>query len=285
MDEAVVQWTAAATTATTAVPITRDVGAARDEPCHDRRAVKIVSPFKDYYDSMRAMDREPDPLYLRDTRTLDVERGWWARRPHQNPAMHDRRNAVDPLWTTTTIPQHPQLAGTGRGVVGFCGRLYPFLTSGRVVCWTLPHFIAAVTAAADDAEDRRVRDERRQWLDRYERNDRLHEFSARAWDHFMASRTRVVDDAPFRFFDAPVLVVTDEHVVVNPQLRFYNFATQVDVYTAWQDLSTFLGNNLVKNVDVPRPVSDRLKAEAHGFDQQSFRKAKRARAKVDRGDW
>src|ERR1043166_8216813 len=34
------------------------------------RAMKIVSKFKDYYDSMRAMDREPEPFYLRETRTL-----------------------------------------------------------------------------------------------------------------------------------------------------------------------------------------------------------------------
>jgi hypothetical protein len=35
----------------------------------------------------------------------------------------------------------------------------------------------------------------------------------------------------------------------------------------------------------PRPITDELKAYAHGFDKQSFRRAKGGRKVTDRGDW
>lgn len=244
--------------------------------------MKIVSKFKDYYDSMRSMDREPEPLYVRETTTHRLTGYQWRGRRHgETPEGRATREAADPLWTEATTPPHPRRATGGRGVVAFCGRLYPFLTYGGRVAWTIQAFIDAAIATADDDDF----PDKRGWLERVANGQRLHEFNGRSWDHFMWSRTRVVDDAPFRHFDAPVIAMTDEDIVVNPRLHAYDFARQVDSYTAWQDISMFLGNNLVRSVMKPEPVSDELKAHAHGFDKQSFRKTKTGRKKSDRGDW
>jgi hypothetical protein len=116
-------------------------------------------------------------------------------------------------------------------------------------------------------------------------DDDLDAYHRRQRHHFERTRARTVADDAFRFFDAPVMAMTDELVVVNPRLSELHFASQVDPFTAWQDLSMFLGNNLVKNVSTPKPVTDDLKAHAHGFDKQSFRKSKTGRKKLDRSEW
>ncbi|HEY4223356.1 MAG TPA: hypothetical protein VGO62_18490 [Myxococcota bacterium] len=225
--------------------------------------MKIVSGFKDYYDALRSLDRDPEPLYLRETRRFALN----AR----DVDARERRAAADPLWTDVTI-QAP-LPGDDldddarvawrRGIVAFCGRLFPFFRASGVVRYDL---------AAFDVERAAPRARRSRW--------RPH----RDYAAFLRARTRTVDDDVFRFFDAPVLEMTDEEIVVNPSLKALDFATQVDPYTAWQDLSMFLGNNLVKNTP-PQPVSDDIKAHAHGFDKHSFKKAKAPRKKVDRSEW
>ena len=217
--------------------------------------MKIVSKFHDYYDALRAHDRDPEPLYVRETRE--------HRFGFRATTLEERaiRVACDPLWTNETTPPVPPEPWR-RGIVAFCGRIFAFVRNVDTgdVRYTFAHFID------DDADV----------VDRYRR---------RQWAHFERTRTRTVDDVAFRFFDAPVLLMDDERVVVNPALKPLSFASQVDPYTAWQDISTFLGNNLVKNVSTPRPVSDELKRDAHGFDRQSFKKAKAPRKKLDRGEW
>ncbi len=231
--------------------------------------MRIVSRFKDYYDALRSMDREPEPLYVRQTAEIALG----GARPTAEQVR--ARQAVRPLWTTATIPHHPPVGG--RGVVGFCGRLYPFLRFGGRTFHTFRGFYDAVRNS--DLPERASLLARLDGRSRYE-------LTRREWEAFEASRARTVEDGPFRFFNAPVIVMTDDHIVVNPRLRDYELARVVDPYTAWQDISVFLGNNLVNSAGPPRPVSDELRAEAHGFDRKlSFRKAKGGRQKVDRGDW
>ncbi len=64
-------------------------------------------------------------------------------------------------------------------------------------------------------------------------------------------------------------------LTVNPRLNQYNFASVVDPYTAFQELSMFIGNNLVDtSTTQPRPISDKLKSETKGFNEWSFRRHK-----------
>ena len=85
--------------------------------------VKLISRFKDYYDSLRALDRDPDPVYVRETQTHAL---------HSMAAA--RRFEADRLFSATTVM--PRIYGVERGVLGFCGRLFPFYIVGPSVCYT-----------------------------------------------------------------------------------------------------------------------------------------------------
>jgi hypothetical protein len=63
-------------------------------------------------------------------------------------------------------------------------------------------------------------------------------------------------------------------IELNPQLD-KGFQKLMSPYQAFQELEMYVGNYLVQPTIQEPPISDKIKAEIHGFDQFSFRKEKR----------
>lgn len=219
--------------------------------------MKIVSKFKDYYDSMRAQDLDKEPFYLRETKVFEM-----------HAMTDDQRFEADRL----TASFMPRITGLERGVLGFCGRLFPFYIVGRDVCYDQASLVAATEHSAFTDE----------WGYGVYGVTRAVQELGPEWG-YMRQR---IDDGPFIRFRAPVLWRRETELVTNPILKALYFQTQVDVYTAWQELSMFLGNNMVSASTVPpRPISDVERAEAKGFDKKTSFRNQKNRAKSERGDW
>ncbi len=238
--------------------------------------MRIVSRFKDFYDGVRALDREDTPLYVRDTHRIELSA----------VPMRERRELfarLGPLWRDSIIPPDPHVVPQAeRVVVGFCGHVFSGYLVFGAMCWTLSEVEAAVVRHLPHrAQHERVLDDLRStrvspWAPT---------LNAATWAQHVEHRPRRIAAAPFLAMRAPIVVVTDSAVIVNPSLRAYHFATQLDPYAAWQELSLFLGNTLLLDAPPPpRPIDDRLRAHTHGFDKSSFRNTKQ-RKKGDRIDW
>jgi len=65
-----------------------------------------------------------------------------------------------------------------------------------------------------------------------------------------------------------------ETVIINERLNQYNFQKVLPPMQAFQELAMYVGSYLTKLVIEEPPLSDKVKAEIHGFDKFSFRKAK-----------
>ena len=65
------------------------------------------------------------------------------------------------------------------------------------------------------------------------------------------------------------------HIIINPCLKDIGFQRVMDTVTTYQCIDMYLHNELCDkdNPDID-PISDKLKAEAHGFNKFSFRKDK-----------
>jgi hypothetical protein len=238
--------------------------------------VRIVSRFTDYYDGLRALDREDTPLYVRETTTTDLQ----ALTVRERDALLTQ---LGPLWHDDVVPPSPDfIADAERVVIGFCGRAFAGFRVFGEMCQDLDEVLALVDARVDD---RRERDHMRAQLESTSATRWHTRLSRGTWQRHVA-RCRVdVGAAPFVALRAPVVVVTDRSLVVNPCLREWGLARRVDPYAAWQELSLFLGNTLLLDAPPPpRPIDDALKAHAHGFDGQSFRNTKK-RPKANRSDW
>ncbi len=61
-------------------------------------------------------------------------------------------------------------------------------------------------------------------------------------------------------------------LVLNPNLSDLNFQKVMNNREAYQEIEMYLSNILVSDKMPENPISDKLKAESHGFDKKSFRK-------------
>ena len=68
--------------------------------------------------------------------------------------------------------------------------------------------------------------------------------------------------------------VPDMQLIINPCLKDYEFYRVFDPYTCYQEISMYVGNNLVEDPNKAWPIGDKLKVQSHGFDKYSFRKDK-----------
>ena len=65
-----------------------------------------------------------------------------------------------------------------------------------------------------------------------------------------------------------------QQVIINERLNLYHFQKVLPPMEAFQELAMYVGARLTKPVIEEPPISDKIKAEIHGFDKHSFRKGK-----------
>ena len=63
-------------------------------------------------------------------------------------------------------------------------------------------------------------------------------------------------------------------LVINPELRLYNFVSQADPYSAYQEIERYIGNDLVQQEDPTNKISDEIKRDLKGFNDWSFKRHK-----------
>jgi hypothetical protein len=228
--------------------------------------MRIVSNFHDYYDGVRGYGSDPRLVYVRETKEIE------------EPNLE----TIAPLLYIAN--KMPYWNEGSRGVVAFCGRAFPFYTYHSATVYSLQELkkiIRSMPLPSDYLENTKALLEslgnarfRREYKYRY-----LHyygQLNETSWNKFTKDMDLSLDDDFFRTLNAPVVLIEpsgrDCNLVLNPRLNKYNFASQRDPYTAYQELSMFLGNNMATQKDPEVHISDKLRAENHGFDKWSFRK-------------
>lgn len=226
--------------------------------------MKIISKFKDYYDGVGAHNQDPLPLYIRHTEVID---SYWK----------------DPI-KNIPITNYRQ-----EGWILFCGRVYPFYRihfmskwnghsyegGGEFFCYDVD---SVIKVYEEHAPEKNVLDK----LNNYKPKgygskwDGRVDLSVHTWKKWRENNSFTIKDDIFRHYNAPVILlhheVTTPQIVINPCLREYNFQSQVDPYTAYQEIDMFVGNNLVNQEDPNLKMTEALKVHSKGMDKWSFRK-------------
>lgn len=207
--------------------------------------MKIHSDFTDYYDHVRAFGVDPALRYVRKERRFYpsevkglpadwLERARWGKRE---------------LCDKTLV----------RFIVGFCGTLY--------LC----------TKVGNESVYRRDR-----LAELFPINPQWHKshYARRAIRNLLDQmEPRTGFDAIFIQVDAPLFTVEYDYpdnkhgelwLETNISLKERDFAKVKDPFTAFQEISAYLGNQLVKR-DQPDSIADEHRIAMHGFDKHSFR--------------
>ncbi len=246
--------------------------------------MRIISKFHDYYDSAMGYGQDPNLIYRRESQLLTFDRHVWK----WEAAILD---VLANKW--------PE--GLNAAILGFSGR------------FSLVHFPLMVPFRPDaftDASPKAITEEQVRayytadvnW-NGYETNGRRDpRESPRFIPNLVEEREKnvrelSVSDAIFRDLGAPIFLLTGDFeyeydhgrpitaltALTNPRLATLGFQTQLDPFTAFQEIATFLGSALATENQAPRTVGDdKIIAASKGFDEQSFRTQAPGTKKINR---
>ena len=227
--------------------------------------MKIISKFHDYYDGVRRYGFDPSIVYVRDTvevkRLPSVLQTLLARIPNRLPTDYGQSMV---------------------GLVGFCGRAYPFMYYRESYCYTVEHFQQAIKRplmheseysghnaqaalkAFKETKTRSYRDLRRP--------DYATEES---WANLLTMDWTVPVELHLEL-QAPVFVAYYSYpgaqLKTNPRLNLWEFYKVLTPVEAFQRLAQFVGNDMVVQKDPEVGLTDDLRRDSAGFDKWSFRK-------------
>ena len=244
--------------------------------------MRIISKFKDYYDGVQGYGTHDDELvYVRSQHELAANFSDTNNR--KNAGQHELVRMLNKAGNR--IP--PALDSFGRGVINFCGKRYPFWCvtdySIKGACKTLGFYDydSIMTYLTQQplpehvfAYNQLMRSDKRyrMW------NKAL---SQDTWNAFVSSFTsdnalHHKSDELFLFFNSPIIVYYEfgheKRVIINANLSQFSFARVVDPFTAFQEISMFVGNNLANNENPDDlAMTDVQRAATKGFDKWSFR--------------
>jgi hypothetical protein len=260
--------------------------------------VKIVSRFRDYYDSAQAYGHDDSRVYLRETRELTLATNAWPYSDAILQLLFEVRRAY----------------GQAPGLLLFSGTAWPVWRENKRWADGDPFANAAARTHTFPGWQRHFARLRDLPVNDPERKDR--ERSIDAYDGKLSSNTTMSEETMIENHQrlagrrvgedlligerAPIALVLATFqsgwsldlqekvlVIVNPNLQDLDFHRLVDPFAAYQAIETFIGNQLAEDDAAPLRVgSDEVVARQIGFDEMSFRTAapgaKKAHRKANR---
>jgi len=228
--------------------------------------MKIISKFRDYYDSISHQYLDKEIIYLREQREIPIEREMAPPLGLINLDEKGHESIRNRRWEVSFE------------IIGFCGRnfpvvgIYDYQSEDRNCAYTYP----AMQRLLDELSIPVARKTMR-WLGGLKRLGYAH-----ALDEY---RAFFEDSANLKgldryYFDlnAPCFVIrrNQDHtfLISNPPLGKYGFASQVDPFLAHQELYMFVAGRLHQPVRPMVEISDVDKVHKHGFNKWSFRRHK-----------
>lgn len=210
--------------------------------------IRIITKFKDYYDSAAAFGLDANIIYFRETKEVGSKKKGYV----------DRSVYFD----SKTYTRYEYRSGK----IGFCGKFYCFIVVHywdrkencvpNQVFWSFEDFDQWFSKARPD------------WK-------KGHNKHCNSWDY--TKFKKCFDESPdsddvFHEHDTPVICFyNDDTIVLNPKLSDFEFYHVFDSYQAHQEIAMYVGGILDQPENNMIEISDDIRIAKHGFDQFSFR--------------
>lgn len=223
----------------------------------------IVSKFHDYYDSAMGMGIDKTCVYKRETKAIPFKiRGGW-KEGRENPIsglFNERARYSAGGWNTA------------RYVIGFCGKLYPLI-----------HISRLDVKGLTDEHHYFYDEESYNTFFKVKKDKKKSKWRSYFWWHREPQYFFNADiwKGCIKYFDeykCPIFILrkndtrgADADIVLNPELKQYRFMTQVDSYTAFQEIYMYMSGVLGSDMPKMVEISDEIRAHKRGFNKWSFR--------------
>jgi len=218
--------------------------------------MRIISKFKDYYDSCMRYGMDEKFVYVRRREEIIINKKGYTSTPLLNVrgvGIHLPNSVRHPFY------------GAYSGRIGVCGKTYPYLRF-RVNLANNEYFYDYESFERYYAHLRQD--------NRFEKDYEKYFKSVKA---FFKESSVEENDSVFLDYNAPIVAreeIRDEAVVIkNPSLEGYQFYKVMDSFTVYQEIGMYLRNQLCDKQEADMPVGDDVViAESKGYDKWSFRK-------------
>jgi len=226
--------------------------------------MRIIGKHRDYYDCGLAQGIDDEIVYVRKHEVVP---------PH---TWHDRSGEKrwrNPWWKPSKDASF--------GYVGFCGKLYPVArywlspSQGKVVGDSKFYYAYTAEELVEFRERREKQTGLSVWRSDWLLDAELEAFRAGPAEHVDLFREHnvpvlfaeaAVNEDCFREMNSPIRASA-----LNPVLGDVQFTRIFDAYTAFQEISMFLGGVLGWPGNAMAEVPDEHRFTGHGYDEQSFR--------------
>lgn len=203
--------------------------------------MRIVSPFKDYYDCIQSVGFTKEPLFIRDTKSVHFF----------------------PQYLIPRATRYKNDDNYDVGCIGFCGTIYPYIRTGNSFDGYQYYYSTKKWGKYSSILEMVSVD----WQNKgkiYNRDcSKINDELKTPIFHIDYSRDREVDGQKWRGYQEK-----------NPNLSLLQFQQIKDPYTAFQEIEQWLCNQASPEKPIPQ-ISNNDMIEAKGFDlKYSFRKEK-----------
>jgi len=239
--------------------------------------VRIIGEYKDYYDGLQRHGQDQEMIYLRRKEQVET--------PFNLPYLSLQ-------WESKPIYAR-------QAVIGFCGKLYPLVqlmdnkdglkytkesnvTDQLTYCFSLEEVDDFFKKTISEDNYNYFKAKKWNWSWSTEWWHRLRYVEFREW---FEKIDKIKDKYSSLFEDkySPTFVASAEchdlrydeknrwTFIWNECLADYGFYRKFDSYSAYQEITMFLGSVASPEKEIPE-MTDKIKAEHKGFDKWSFRK-------------
>lgn len=220
--------------------------------------MRIISPFKDYYDGVqKSIQVDLTISYVRNLITQKLDK--WIF-----PSFGKNKNS--------SISYSDRLASVS--VVGFCGKIYPLLECTTVQRNILnSEDLPTINIYSKQEADKFFS----KYTKNYERSNSIYGVNKNIVNSFFDECK--VNQNKYRdmFLDlrVPIFIARwskSKNITLNAKLEDIDFMKLFDSFSAFQEIFMFMSNMAYPDKYIP-PIDNDMKIATHGFDiKKSFRK-------------
>ena len=232
--------------------------------------MRIISKFRDYYDSVQAHGLDPSVMYIRKEEPIVITKN--SNKTLVSLANGIRSRGIGGHWINGWINRGYPFTDY---LVLFCGRLYPGIsivtlekgsprlgyTEKVAYLWSQNVDIHLLLEKAEVPVNK------------------INSYGFSIVDYFNFFKQYSSKDllSIHSEYDVPILLLRCERYdgvscYSNPNLSAIQFEKRIDPFTAFQELAMFIGGVMGGKSPKTVEISDKVRAEKHGFDKWSFRK-------------
>ena len=225
--------------------------------------MKVISKFKDYYDSVSHQYLDKEILYLRETRIMEISR----KTADTLPAVH-----YDGYVRYENLRLQRDFL-VNASIIGFCGKLYPFV-SVKVMSTEQTHYLYDIESFQQFAKEygMKLKEERGRWRWRSYDFCYMSDY-VRFFNNIekYENLSKFFVDYQVPCFKYSMVSGRTYKLTLNPPLKPYGFMKVKDPFSAHQELYQFVSGYLNQPTQPMVQISDKDKIHKHGFDKWSFR--------------